>query len=243
LPPLPAPADNAAMESESNRKRRFQFSLRTLLIIVAVAAGLFAIWSRTSALEAAGCAVSGLAIWAALRWRFMAQLGLLARLFVLAIGLTGLWFVAVEESVYVDQCPDCHYLALVAQYKIVGVVVSEKTYHNSRSLIEQAASCLGVSCFHPHIERWQKHRWWGLLICRCPCWNGTLNLVGDQSPEFVEALGQALRRQEKQNPNLAAEFKERVLEKHDMVYWRQLIQLVDTDPAMQQYENAKNNSE
>ena len=225
-------------EPLKRKRRRFQFSLRTVLIIVAVAAGLFAIWSRTSTFESRRMAVSGLAIWAALSSRFLARLGLLARLPVLATGLTGLWFVAVEESVYVDQCPDCGYLAFVAQHKIVGVVVSEKTYHNSQSLIEQAASCLGVSCSHPNVDRWQMHRYWGLLICRCPCWNGTLNLVGDQSPEFVKALGQALRRQEKQNPNLAAEFKERVLEKHDMVYWRQLMQLVEADSAMQQYENA-----
>jgi hypothetical protein len=228
-----------AMEAEPlTRKRRpFQFSLLTLLIIVAAAAGLFAIWSRTSDFEAAGCAVSGLAIWAAMRLRFLARLGLLARLFVLAIGLTGLWFVAVEESEYVDTCPDCQYYAIVGQYKIVGVVVSEKTYHNSQSLIEQVASCLGVTCSHSHVERLHKIRLWGLLICRCPCINGS-RLIGDQSPEFVEVLGQALRRQEKQNPNLAAEFKERVLEKHDMVYWRQLMQIVDADPAMQQYDNA-----
>ena len=228
------------MEAEPllRKRRRFQFSLRTLLIIVAAAAGLFAIWSRTSTVEAAGCAVSGLAIWAAMRLRFLARLGLLARLFVLAIGLAGLWFFAVEESEYVDNCPDCKYLAIVGQYKIFGVVVSEKTYHNSQSLVEQVASCLNVKCSHPHVERWHKNRFWGLLICRCPCINGTLNLVGDQSPEFVEVLGQALRRQEKQNPNLSAEFKERVLEKHDMVYWRQLMQIVDADPAMQQYDNA-----
>jgi hypothetical protein len=226
------------------RKRRwFQFSLRTLMIIVAAAAGLFAIWSRTSIVEAAGCVICGLAIWAALRLRFLARLGLLARLLVLAIGLTGLWFVAVEESVYVDSCPDCFYVAYVVQYKVVGVVVSEKTYTNSQSLMEQAASCLGVPCSHPHVDRWQKCRYWGLLLCGWPYLNGTLNLVGDQSPEFVEALGHALRRLEKQNPNLAAEFKERVLEKHDLVYWRQLMQLVQADPAMQRYENATHNSE
>jgi hypothetical protein len=232
------------METEPliRNRRRFQFSLRTLLIIVAAAAGLFAIWSRTSIVEAAGCAVCGLTIWAALRSRFLARLGLLARLFVLAIGLTGLWFVAVEESVYVESCTDCMYVAYVVQYKVVGVVVSEKTYKNSQSPMEQVASCLGVTCSHQHVERWQEHRYWGLLICGWPCWNGTLGLVGDQSPEFVEALGHALRWLEKQNPNLSAEFKERVLEKHDFAYWQELMRLVQADPAMQQYQNATHNS-
>jgi hypothetical protein len=225
------------------KRRVFQFSLRTLLIIVTAAAGLFAIWSRTSTFEAAGCAVFGLAIWAAMRSRVLARLGLLARLPVLAIGLTGLWFVAVEKSAYVDQCLDCDYLGYVLQYKVVGVVVSEKTYHNSQSLIDQVASCLGVSCSHPHVERWHKNRFWGLLICGWPCINGTLNLVGDQSPEFVETLRQALRRLERQNPNLAAEFKERMLEKHDLVYWQQLWKRLDADPALQQYEKAKHKSE
>ena len=242
-----ATADNTAMDFEPliHKRRPVQFSLLTLLIIVAAAAGLFAIWSRTSALEAAGCAVSGLAIWAAMRLRFLARFGLFARLFVLAIGLAGLWFVAVEKSVYVDSCPDCFSVAFVVQYKVVGVVVSEKTDKIPQTLMEQAASCLGVPCFHPRVDRWQKSRYWGLLICGWPCIDGALNLdlVGDQSPEFVEVLGNALRRLEKQNPNLAAEFKERVLEKHDLDYWQQLRRLVQADPAMQRYKSATHNPE
>jgi hypothetical protein len=222
--------------------RRLQFSLRTLLFGIAAVAAFFAIWSRTSMVEAVGCAVSGVAIWAAFRSRLLAKWGLLARLLVLAIGLTGLWFAAIEESVYVDRCPDCNGVAHVVQYKVVGIVVSQETYKNSSSAIEQVASCLAVPCSHPHVVRWQKHRYWGLLICACPCINGTIGLVGDQSPEFVEVLGRALGRLEKQNPNLPAEFKQRVLEKHDMNYWRQLMQKVEADPAMQEYENAARNS-
>jgi len=41
LPPLPMPTDNAAMEAEPPKRRWYQFSLRTLLIVVTVIAVLF----------------------------------------------------------------------------------------------------------------------------------------------------------------------------------------------------------
>ena len=164
---------------------RFQFSLRTLLISVPLLAAFFAVWSRTSLFEAAACALSCFAIWAGFRSRVFRRLGIVPRLLAVVIGITALWFVAVDESVYVDTCPDCYHCGYVVQYRVAGFVVSEKTYSNALSGIEQVASYLGLQCPHKSMDRRQKYRFWGLLICRCPCHNGIDALVGDESPAYL----------------------------------------------------------
>jgi hypothetical protein len=133
-----------------------------------------------------------------------------------------LWFLLVDWSWFEESCPDCLYARSVFQYRVGTVVVNERTAEH-HSLIERVAEALGTPCRHPSLCRWHKHRWWGLCFCAHPCSNGTSQLAVDENlvlgDEFLAHLG----RRAGGDPQLADEFRRRVLQQHDWPFWHELL--------------------
>jgi len=134
------------------------------------------------------------------------------------------WFLGVDGSWFVEECPDCLYGRDIYQIRVFTIPIYERT-EVYNSVIQKIASDLGVPCSHPNLVRWHKHRYWGLLICACPCINGIDRLSGgdewydDKAEAIVKDLAKA-------NPSLPNEFAQRVLKNHDWEYFKAFGQKV-----------------
>ncbi len=131
------------------------------------------------------------------------------------------WFLAVDFSWFEENCPACLESRTVLQYRVCVCTVREET-QVLPSDIQRASVDLGVPCSHPAVERWHKHRWWGLVVCRCPCINGTFGLVGD--PNWYDRnLAAKVKSLRASRPEISKEFRQRVLINHDHEFWRALV--------------------
>src|SRR5687768_16311915 len=109
-------------------------------------------------------------------------------LFCGAIGLALSWFIIVDWSWFVENCPNCCHQREIYQYRLFGFSLSEQTKEH-HTPIEFLAADLNVPCLHPNLQKWHKHRWWGLTYCAHPCINGIYGVSGDSSsytPEMSE---------------------------------------------------------
>jgi len=141
------------------------------------------------------------------------------------VALTVLWFLAVDWSWFVDDCPSCGLGRDVAQYRVFGIPVHERAreYHTPLELV---ARDLGVACSHPEMTRWHKHRWWGLCICAYPRINGINGLTSDAS-WYDETVAAKVRQLGRANPSLGNEFARRALEERDMDYWKAFVEQLE----------------
>ena len=139
---------------------------------------------------------------------------------VVLLGL-GFWFGAVEYSVYIGRCLDCRLLEYKLVYRFLGIPIrTQVIQHNS--VWEWIASDLGVSCQHRNYESNHKERWWGLVVCRCPCWQGTHGVYDDElealKPRYAEELRPLVRKIGESDPSVGEEFSARVMHEHDFRY-------------------------
>jgi hypothetical protein len=127
------------------------------------------------------------------------------------------WFAVVDFSWFVESCPDCLCQRSALEWRVLEYPVRQSILVEP-NLIEQVATDLGVPCGHPSLQRWHKHRWWGLCICANPCHNGINGLAGD--PHWYDAnLSSKVRELAKAEPGLPQEFRQRVFVDHDREYW------------------------
>ncbi|WP_417389547.1 hypothetical protein [Gimesia sp.] len=123
------------------------------------------------------------------------------------------WFIAVDWSWFVHDCPDCWHGEDTAQYRVFTVPIHTTVYKDS-SVIQQVATDLGKPCMHPNMESWHKHRRWGLLFCKSPCINGIYRLTGE-STWYDQAAAAKIVALSERKPSLKTEFHDRVFIKHD----------------------------
>ena len=81
------------------------------------------------------------------------------------------WFLLVDHSTFIDDCPDCMYSRDVLQYRLAGHCIHENT-RDYLTIVQRVAVDVGTECTHPQMHRWHKHRYWGLWFCAFPCING-----------------------------------------------------------------------
>jgi hypothetical protein len=129
------------------------------------------------------------------------------------LSLCVIWFVAVDWSWFVHDCPDCGHGEDVTQYRVLTVPIHETVYEFP-SPMQQIATALGVPCEHPNMESWHKHRRWGLIYCKSPCINGLHRLTGTQTWYDHNASAKVVALAES-DPSLKAEFAHRVFENRD----------------------------
>jgi hypothetical protein len=150
------------------------------------------------------------------------------RLAVVSFGLTAIWFLAVDWSWFVEDCPDCLIRRDIAQYRVLGYSVYEKIDATS-TILERALTDLGTPCLHDNLEHWHKHRWWGLLVCGVPCWNG-IDGLSAADDRYTPELSARVRTRGLQDPKLAAELHHRVVELHDYIYFWEAFMVDEMAP-------------
>ncbi len=135
------------------------------------------------------------------------------QIFVSIIVLVAIWFLGVDWSWFVHNCPDCGYDKDIAQYRFLTIPIRETTYEFP-TIAQRVAEDLGVPCTHKNSIRWHKHRWWGLLVCKAPCINGTLRLVGDDS-WYDHEISTKVAALAADDSSIRNEFVRNVLKNHD----------------------------
>jgi hypothetical protein len=134
-----------------------------------------------------------------------------------AVAAVAFWFLAVDRSWFVERCPTCGHFGYIMQIRVCGIPVHEHRYETD-SLLQKVAADLGVPCTHPNLKRYYKHRYWGLLICACPCINGIDSINADLS-WYDAAVSARVKGMAAANPALRAQFVERVIKNRDWKYW------------------------
>ena len=138
------------------------------------------------------------------------------------VALAAFWFLGVDGSWFVESCPDCLYGRHIFQVRVftIPVLSRDQVYH---SILEKITDDLGIPCSHHNLVRWHKHRYWGLLICACPCINGMYGLSGGDDWYDDKARAIVIE-MAKTDPSLRDKFAERVLKNHDWNYLKTFVQ-------------------
>lgn len=137
------------------------------------------------------------------------------------VGVALLWFLAVDWSWFVEECPDCGYMGDVVQYRLLAIPIAQEI-DEYPSIVQRIAEDLGVGCTHPQLERWHKHRRWGLCYCKSPCINGVYRLSGDDS-WYTEDVSEKIQSLVQDDPSIGSEFAERVLTNHEYSFIRTVV--------------------
>jgi hypothetical protein len=158
--------------------------------------------------------------------------------FVGLLSLGALWFVAVDRSWFVHDCPDCGYSKDVVQYRLFTVSVHETVFEYP-SIVQRVAADLGVHCTHGNSARWHKHRWWGLCICRSPCINGSHRLTFDDSWYDLDASA-SVAALAHDDPSIKTDFVRRVLEQHEFAFVRTVLSRASVQPDRAEERSTRN---
>jgi hypothetical protein len=138
-----------------------------------------------------------------------------------AIAAIACWFLAVDRSWFIENCPTCGYSSDVMQIRVFGIPVNEQRQDHP-SLIQKVAADLGAECTHPKLTGYHKHRYWGLWYCACPCINGVDRINFDIS-WYDEITSAKVKEMAAANPSLRKAFTERVIINRDRKYWSDFI--------------------
>jgi hypothetical protein len=122
----------------------------------------------------------------------------------------------VDRSWFVETCPDCDHSADVFEVRLFTIPLhTERTVEPG--IKERVATDLGVPCQHPHLDRWHKHRYWGLLWCAAPCINGIDRL---QREDWYDMRASTRVRQlAAGDPTVPERFRNQVLNGHNPEFW------------------------
>jgi hypothetical protein len=141
---------------------------------------------------------------------------LLLRLVVGVIGLISIWFLAVDWSWFIEDCPDCLDGRDVAEYRLLGIPVCTDVQER-QSTFSFTLGRLGVPCLHLNRDRWHKHRLWGGFVCMCPCFNGISGLVSDEA--FIAMVADKMQQGAQNDPRLSQDLYDHVITRHDYKYF------------------------
>ena len=179
-----------------------RFSIKTLLAVVTACCVAFAAMHVAGFWVAIGVLMSALL----LRWAIVSPRKgyyVVLRFTSGLLSLVVIWFLAVEWSWFVWECPDCLSNKEICEYRVLGLTISGKT-HDYTSTHGIVLSDLGVPCPHANAASWHKHRLWGLVFCICPCWNGTLGLSSDNS-WYSNSVRRSILERGRSDPSFADE--------------------------------------
>jgi hypothetical protein len=148
----------------------------------------------------------------------------LAIILLSPVVILAFWFLGVDGSWFVEECPDCLYGSDIYQIRVFTIPIYQQT-RVYNSVLQKIAEDIGVPCSHPNHVRWHKHRFWGLLICACPCINGIDRMSGGDD-WYDDKARSIVREMAKTHPSLRDTFAVRVLKNHDWKYLRSFVQQV-----------------
>lgn len=196
-----------------------QFSIRSLFVMILVAAVYLGIAQTAGYIVAAGIFFAIiLLVWSVVWHRRGALIYL--RLGSAVFASIAIWFLAVDWSWFVADCPDCGHCADVAQYRVLGMPVRTQV-RDYPSISQLILDDLGVPCKHGNCEPWHKYRFSGLVCLTYPRIHRVA--LADDPEDYSDAMAAKVGRLGAENPELAAELYDTVIRKHDhRTFWQTL---------------------
>jgi hypothetical protein len=140
--------------------------------------------------------------------------------------IVAFWFLGVDCSWFVETCPDCLFGRDIIQVRVLTIPIYQRT-QVSETLLSKIAADVGAECQHPKLTRWHKARYWGLIICACPCIGG-IHRMGGGDEWYDDKARLIVKDMAKNNPSLRDEITERVFKNHDWEYWKAFLYRVRT---------------
>jgi hypothetical protein len=195
-------------------------SLRGLLVITGIVAGLFVIAYSIGYEEALGILLTLVLFTWAVRCR---RRGVFLPLRYLAavLGIGTLWMVAVDRSWIREMCPDCYLDRDICQWRLFRIPLHESVLREYDSPINHIATDLGVPCSH-QFHREHMSRYWGLFFPAHPCFNGIVRLVGEEW--YDKNVSEIVRAKGRTSPGLAQEYHQKAIVEHDHAYRQQFCE-------------------
>ena len=193
-----------------------QFRIRSLLILILIAAIFLGIAQTAGYAVAAGIIAAISVLVGAILWRRRGRF-LCLRIGSAVLAVTAIWFLAVDWSWFVVECPDCRYHGDIAQHRVLGIPVHTVVYDHP-SVHQLILADLGVPCEHANCESWHKHRRWGFVFLAWPSINGVYLL--DDPNEYTDAMSARVRWLAANDPQQAAQL-------HRMLIHKPLWQTID----------------
>lgn len=138
--------------------------------------------------------------------------------------LCAIWLLSVDRVEYIEKCPECGSGRFVVQTRILSLPVRENVQEH-HTLLERAATDLGIPCRHTKVIKEQLWKLQGLCIPVGETMAGTFFMSGDNS-WYDEKISARAGQMGTENPKLVEEFRKRALLEHDSEYvsefWKKL---------------------
>ena len=193
------------------QRRPIQFGMTALTLVICCAAAIFGL-VRASGVIATGLIV--VAVTLAVIAIFARVWSRVVRFALGCIALPILWFAGVDWTWTQEHCECCLLHRDIMRYRVFGWCVHEQV--NERfTWLGKTAKDLGAPCSHPRTWTWNRHRFWGLLICGLPCENGICCLSADESWYDADA-SRVIQAWAAADPALPEEYSRRVLYERDL---------------------------
>ena len=211
-----------------------QFRLRTIFFLTALSSVVALTLSASTWLAALGV---GLAIligrcalaMRAVRFRIAMQLVLI----LFSIGM--LWINGVDRSIWYEYCPICGDHRFIVETRICGIAIFTNTgmmHEGNQSLMR---TDLGKPCAHT-FESEHASRVWGLLLVGKPyprimpgCASTHICCFGRDEAYYDIPTRKRVQKFAKENPAIASQLFERIVEKDDFDLMHQLIEAGKSD--------------
>jgi hypothetical protein len=152
------------------------------------------------------------AAFSAVLWSISCRKRRLARITIGCFGVCAFWFLAVDESVFIEECPDCTLRKIIFEYRLLTLPVY-KTVHKSRTDIDRALSDLGIPCAHDENSRYHKCRLWGFVLPGFPNIKGAIWLTANDY--YTAEIARTFRERSLADPTYARQLHNRVINQHD----------------------------
>ncbi len=195
-------------------------SLRGLLVITGIVAGLFVVACSVGYEEALGILLTLVLFTWAVRCRRRGMF-LPLRYLAVALGIGTLWMVAVDRSAIYEKCPDCNLDRNICQWRLFRIPLYESIIREHNTSTSRIAADLGEPCAH-QFGRAYLSRYWGLFFPAHPNFSGIICLVEDEW--YDENVSEIVRAKGRASPGLAQEFHQKAIVEHDHAYRQQFCE-------------------
>ena len=130
-----------------------------------------------------------------------------------------LWFSSVEWYWFFEDCTQCSNYRRIYQYRLFSCVIATDIEDwNEPDTMEAIASDLGFPCSHSEASREVHVRLSGLCVAVQNA--GTMRM--HRTPWYPPCARDVVRFWAARDPGFASTFRRRVMEEHDLAYWRTL---------------------
>lgn len=195
-----------------------QFSLRTILAVMAALSVCLLIGTKVGPIEGCGVAVAMILAVIFRSLKGHREAWVLCPFVVIVAGVI-VWMTCLDWCIVRWDCDTCRLHWYEIQVRTLSLPLYRKKTPDHWAFFSEVASDLGHPCEH-QLQRRYKIRAWGFVYAN-PCINGTCCLSYDEW--YFAPQREKMRELGREQPHLGKEFHDRVILQQDYVYCRDFV--------------------